>query len=86
MEWNAQAAEEKCMDMEYQPRKHLADRQAWELIRCSSGCETAAEFQRMERGKRDAVLRKALKEGVSIRHASSLAGISVGVISRIVKG
>ena len=38
----------------------------------------------MERSKRDAVLRKALKEGVSIRQASRLTGISVGVIYRVV--
>ena len=86
MAWNAQVAEEKCMEMEEQPRKHLTDSRAWELIRRSSGCETAAEFQRLEKSKRDAVLRKALKEGVSIRQASRLAGISIGVISRIVKG
>ena len=86
MEWNAQAVEEKCMDMEEQPRRHLTDGRAWELIRKSSGCETTTEFQRLERGKRDEVLRKALKEGVSIRQASRLTGISVGVIYRAVNG
>ena len=85
MEWNAQAVDEKCMDMAEQPQKRLTDSRAWDLIRRSSGCETTAEFQRMERGKRDAVLRKALKEGVSIRQASRLTGISIGVICRIAK-
>ncbi len=85
MEWNAQAVDEKCMDMAEQPQKRLMDSRAWDLIRRSSGCETTAEFQRMERGKRDAVLRKALKEGVSIRQASRLTGISIGVICRIAK-
>ncbi len=32
MEWNAQAVEEKCMDMEDRPRRHLADSRAWETI------------------------------------------------------
>ena len=86
MEWNAQAVEEKCMDMEDRPQKRLTDSRAWELIRRSSGCETTAEFQGLERSRRDAVLRKALKEGVSIRQASRLTGISIGVISRSVKG
>ena len=83
MEWNAQAVDEKCMDMAEQPRKHLTDSRAWELIRRSSGCETTAEFQGLERGKRDEVLRKALKEGVSIRQASRLTGISIGVIAKL---
>ena len=86
MEWNAQAVEEKCMDMTEQLRKHLTDSRAWELIRHRSGCETTAEFQGLERSKRDEVLRKALKEGVSIRQASRLTGISVGVIYRAVNG
>ena len=86
MEWNAQAVEEKCMDMTEQLRKHLTDSRAWELIRHRSGCETTAEFRGLERSKRDEVLRKALKEGVSIRQASRLTGISVGVIYRAVNG
>ena len=86
IEWNAQAVEEKCMDMTEQLRKHLTDSRAWELIRHRSGCETTAEFQGLERSKRDEVLRKALKEGVSIRQASRLTGISVGVIYRAVNG
>ena len=86
MEWNAQEVEEKCMDMEDQPRKRLTDSRAWELIRRSSGCETMAEFQRLERGNRDAVLRKAMKGGVSIRQASRLTGLSIGVIYRVVSG
>ena len=85
MEWNAQAVEEKCMDMADQPRKSLTDSRAWDVIRRGSGCETTAEFQRMEKGKRDEVLRKAMKEGVSIRQASRLTGISIGVICRIAK-
>ena len=86
MEWNAQAVEEKCMDVEEQPRKHLTDSRAWELIRKSSGCETAAEFQRLEKDKRDEALRKALKKGVSIRQASRLTGISIGVIRKFSNG
>ena len=49
-------------------------------------CETAAEFQRPERGKQDAVLRKVLKKDVSIRQAFRLTGISIGVISGFVNG
>ncbi len=56
------------------------------MIRRSSGCETTAEFQELERSKRDEVLRKALKGGISIRQASRLTGISVGVIYRAVNG
>ena len=86
IEWNAQAAEEKCMDMADQPRKRLTDSRAWDVMRRGSGCETTAEFQRMEKGKRVEVLRKAMKEGVSIRQASRLTGISIGVIYRVVNG
>ena len=81
--WNAQAADESCMDMSDQPRRHLTDSRAWELIQRSSGCENAAEFQSLEKDKRDAALRKALKGGVSIRQASRLTGISIGLIRKI---
>ncbi|MBQ7183145.1 MAG: transposase [Clostridia bacterium] len=83
-EWNTQAAEDKCMDITEQPRKHLTDSRAWALIQRRSGCKNASEFQNLEREKRDAALGKALKEGVSIRQASRLTGISIGVIRRIV--
>lgn len=81
--WNAQAVDESCMDMSDRPRKQLTDKRAWELIRRSSGCKSMAEFQMLERGKRDAALGKALKGGVSIRQASRLTGISIGVIRKI---
>ncbi len=84
MDRKAQAVEEKCMDMEEQVRKHLTDSRAWELIRRGSGCETTAELQRSERGKRDTVLCKVLKEGGSIRQASMLRGISIGVTAGFV--
>ena len=64
-------------------RKHLTDIRAWELIRWKSGCENAAEYQRLERNKRDAAPGKALKEGVSIRQASGLTGIGIGVIRKL---
>ena len=64
----------------------LRNRYPWELIRRKSGCKSASEFQRLERDKRDAALRKALKEGVSIRQASRLTGISIGVIRKISQG
>ena len=69
--------------MANQPRKHLTDSRAWELIQRSSGCENAAEFQGLAMEKRDAALREALKGGVSIRQASRLTGISIGVIRKI---
>ncbi len=86
MAWNAQAAAEKCKEMGDEPQKRLTDSQAWALIRRSSGCENAAESQRLEKSKRDAALRKALKGGVSIRQASRLTGISIGVIRPFVHG
>ena len=64
----------------------MTDSRAWELIRRRSGCKSAAEFQRLESGKRDAALRKALKGGVSIRQASRLTGISIRVIRKISHG
>ena len=86
MAWNAQAADDKCMDLKEQPRKHLTDRQAWEMIRRVSGCESTSEFQELERNKRATALRKILKRGVSIRQASRLTGISIGVIRKFAKG
>ena len=38
MEWNAQAVEEKCMDMEDRPRKHLTDSRTWDLTERCGGC------------------------------------------------
>ncbi len=86
MERNAQAVEDKCMDIADRPRKRLTDSGTWALIRRSSGCENAAAFQRLERDRRDAALREALKGGASIRQASRLTGVSFGVIRGLVKG
>ncbi len=71
--------------MAEQVQKHLTDSRARELILRSSGCENAAEFQMLERDKRDDTLRRILKDGVSIRQASRLTGISVGVIRRLMR-
>ncbi len=86
MERNGHAIEEKCMDIAYQPQKHLTDSGTWALIRRSSGCENAAAFQRLERDRRDAALREALKGGASLRQTSRLTGVSFGVIRGLVKG
>ncbi len=48
-------------EMADRPRRHLTDSRAWELIRRKSGCKNAAEYQRLERDKRDAALGKALR-------------------------
>ena len=86
MEWNAQPTEEKCMDMSDQAQRHLTDSRAWDLIKRYSGCKNAAEFQKLERNKQDSALRKVLKGGVSIRQASRLTGISIGMIRKFSKG
>ena len=86
MERNAQAAEETRVDMEDRPQKRLTDSRAWELIRRSGGRESAEEFQRSEKEQRSEALRKAPQEGVSIRQASRLTEIGIGVVRRFTDG
>ncbi len=71
----------KYLDME-EKKPRLTDEQAKRIIVSVSGCESVAEFQRLEVKKRDKWLAAFKKRGLSIRQISRLTGISKGIVER----
>ena len=74
--------QEPCMDISETPRKRLTDEQACMIMRKSSGCDSAGDFQTLPPEKRDRALKIMLKKGASIRQASRLTGVSAGVVRK----
>jgi len=74
--------QEPCMDVPDTSRKRLTDEQVNAMMRKLSGCDSAAEFQTLPPDKRDRALKSLLKKGASIRQASRVTGISVGIVRK----
>lgn len=85
-EYTREETDDVCLDMEEHPRRRLTDEAARDVIERLSGCSSVAGFQQLSAESRNAVLPKILREGVSIRQASRLTGLSVGVIRRFTPG
>ena len=73
---------ETCLDVEDRPAARMTDEAAIGIIRAVSGCEHAADVQRLPPGTRNQCLRLIKKQGVSIRQLSRLTGISYYLIQK----
>ncbi len=80
--FNLAANEDACMEISENLKKRMTDEQAKQLIFAISGCRTAADFQRMPIARRDDAIRTMLERGVSIRQASRMTGVSVGIVRK----
>ena len=60
----------------------LTDEQAKEIIRKTSKCKNASEFQLLEIKVRNRCINKLREEGLSIRQISRLTGINKGIVER----
>ena len=73
------------MEISENLKKRMTDEQTKQLIFASSGCRTAADFQRMPIARRDDAI-KNTGDGplcsVSIRQASRMTGVSVGIVRK----
>ena len=81
-QYHSQPNQDVCMDMPEKRPTRMTDEKALKKMKKYSGCENAAEFQKLPAETRNAVLSRMLKKGVSIRQASRITGVSVGIVRK----
>jgi putative transposase len=79
--FNQEENNDQCL--EYDDGTRLNDTEATELIQSIAGVKIPSEIQAYEKQKRNQLIRKLKKTGLSIRQISRLTGISFGVIRGI---
>ncbi len=81
-EFSAHAAADEFLDVEEGACRRLTDDDASDVIGRLSGCRSASAFQDLPAEERDRLLGEILAAGVSVRQASRLTGVSVGVVRK----
>lgn len=84
--FTAQDADDACLDMPERLSRRLTDEDAAVVIKRISGCGSSAEFQELSVEKRDRFPPIILEAGVSVRQASRLTGVSVGIVRKFTLG
>ncbi len=82
LHFHAEQNDDVCMDLEESRPVRMTDEKALKKMRKISGCENAAEFQKLPVETRNAALSRMLKKGVSIRQASRITGVSIGIVRK----
>ena len=72
---------DKCLEIT-DVETRLTDEQAKKLIKKIANCENATEFQELDKKRRDDILKKLKKKGLSIRQISRLTGVSKGIVEK----
>ena len=75
--------QDDCMDIGETRPVRMTDEKALKIMKKISGCENAAALQKLPVGTRNYVLSRMLKKGVSIRQASRITGLGVGVVRKL---
>ena len=76
-------SDEKCM--EYNSLSRLSDTEALKIIHKKTSCESASDFQHLDRTLRNQYLQKLHYSGISIRQLSRLTGISRTAINNAIR-
>ncbi len=84
IEFNNEENSDSCLEIEYSFR--LTDEEAKEIIYKISKSKNSANFQTLEKNKRDLYLQKFYLNGLSIRQISRLTGISKKIVETNVRG
>ena len=84
--FTSQEAVDECLDMPERPDRRLTDKDAAAAIERISGCSSPSAFQALPPDERDRFFPPILEAGVSVRQASRLTGIPVGVVRRFTPG
>ena len=82
LQFHAEQNQDACMDLGEARPARMTDEKALRKMKKISGCENAAEFQGLPVEMRNAALSRMLKKGVSIRQASRITGVSVGIVRK----
>ena len=84
--FQAEPGEDRCLDMPEDARPRMTDGMVTALMEKLTGCRNAAEYQALPVEQRDEGLRTMLAQGVSLRQASRITGISFGIVRKNGKG
>ena len=84
--FTAQDSDDACLEMPDSLSRRMTDEMAKELMKKASGCSSSAEIQALDPKERNKYLAHMLASGVSVRQASRLTGVSVGVVRRFTPG
>ena len=82
LRFHAEQNQDVFMDLNDQRPARMTDEKALKRMKKVSGCENAAEFQKLPAETRNAALTRMLKKGVSIRQASRITGVSIGIVRK----
>ncbi|TYC88052.1 transposase [Acetobacterium wieringae] len=78
--FNQVADNTQCLDID--EKKRWKDPEASDLIKQLAGVKNLSDVQRLDKQKRDEVIRSCKSEGLSIRQIERLTGISFGVVRK----
>lgn len=78
--------DDACLDVPEGPKRRLTDEGAAAVVRRISGCGSSAAFQALSVEERDRFLPMILEDGVSVRQASRLTGVPVGIVRKFTPG
>ena len=80
-EFHKENNDDKCLDIN-EKNFRLSDIDAIKVIRTVSTCESATEFQILEKSQRDKYIKKLKEKGLSIRQISRLTGVSFAIVRK----
>jgi len=81
--FNNEINDDKCLEMEDQPRLRFTDEQAEKIIKRLAKSENISQIQQMNIKNRNSLIKKLKVKGISIRQINRLTGISKGIIERV---
>ena len=84
--FTSQDVDDVCLDMEERPARRLTDADAAAAIERISGCSSSTAFQAIPVEERDRFLPLVLEARVSVRQASRLTGVPVGIVRKFTPG
>jgi len=80
-EFHKENNDDKCLDIN-EKNFRLSDIDARKVIQKVSKCESATEFQTLEKSQRDKYIKKLKEKGLSIRQISRLTGVSFAIVRK----
>lgn len=82
VEFHQEMNDVKFLDIDEQDAR-LSDKDAREIIKSVSNCDSSSEFQALTTKERDRCIGELKERGLSIRQISRLTGISFAIVRRI---
>ena len=83
--FNHEGNTDKCLEIEVKEAVRLTDEQARDIIKMSSGCSNATEFQALPKAEQEKNIEEFKNRGLSIRQMVRLTGVSKGLVEKWLK-